>query len=84
MMQKQVLGESPRIPENFRKWGGGPIITSGLWPSWVILPLGPWSLPRGRGGPAGNWSRPALEARWRIYICMYDVIGNRDIGRDGE
>ena len=53
------------ISANFRKWAGGPI-TSGLWPSWVILPLGPWSLPMARGGPAGNWSRPALEARWRI------------------
>ena len=48
--------------------GGGwcPIITSGLWLSGVMVPLGPWSLERGRGGPAGNWSRPMVEARWRI------------------
>ena len=43
--------ESPRI---LRNGGGGPIITSGLWPSWVILPLGPWSLPRGRGVRLGT------------------------------
>ena len=51
---------------NFKK--GCFIITSGLWLSWVMAPLGPWSLERGRGGLAGNWSRLALEARWRIEI----------------
>ena len=38
------------------------IITSGLGLSWVMVPVGPWSLARGRGGLAGNWPRPAFEA----------------------
>ena len=40
------------------------MLTSGLGLSRVMVPHGPWSLERGKGGPAGNWSRPALEARY--------------------
>ena len=51
---------------NFGKVGGGrwPQITSGLVDgmSWVMAPRGTWSLERGRGHPAGNWSHPALSA----------------------
>ena len=42
-----------------------------------MVPPDPWSLHRGKGGPAGNWSRPALEARWRIVvICAGRGRGN--------
>ena len=46
--QKRVC-RSWRELRNFEKGGEGPIITSGLWLSWVMVPLGPWSLERGRG-----------------------------------
>ena len=42
---KNGFGAIPGTPE----MGGGLTITFGLWLSWVILPLGPWSLERGRG-----------------------------------
>ena len=35
---------------------------SGRGLSWVMVLLSPLSLGRDRGGPAGNWSHPALEA----------------------
>ena len=40
----------PRFPKcgNSKK-GGSPIIASGLGLSWVLVPIGPWSLERGRG-----------------------------------
>ena len=64
---KKGLQDSSGKTRILRNAGVGcPIVTSGLLPSWVILPPGPWPLPRGRGGPAGNWSRLAVEARWRI------------------
>ena len=40
--------------------GEGPKITSGFRVSWVLVLFGPWSPERGRGDPAGNWSRAAL------------------------
>ena len=58
--------DSPGILE---KWGKGLINASCLL-SWVIAPLGPESLARGWGGPAGNRSRPLLEARWWISIRL--------------
>ena len=49
--------------------GGWPIIPSGLWLTWVRVPLGSWSLQReGQKGPTGNWSRLALETRWRTLL----------------
>ena len=69
--------------EDFGERGGVPMITSGLGLSWVMVPLGPWSLERGRGDPAGNWSRLALEARWRISfnhrIINSSIVMNSDI-----
>ena len=49
MMQKQRWREFKRVLGILRRGGGSPIITSGLGLSWVIFPLGPWSLGRGRG-----------------------------------
>ena len=70
MMQKKGFGAISEILRNFRKGiGGGPIITSGLWLSWVILPAS-WSLVPRKERKAGNWSRPALEARWRIFVVV--------------
>ena len=61
-----------RSSQEFQQRGGeGLMITSVLGLSWVVVPLGLWSLAKGRRGPAGNWSRPALEARWRKYFLMY-------------
>ena len=51
---------SSKLSEEFREGGGYNNLCS--WLSWVMVPLGPWSLVRGRGGLAGNWSRRALEA----------------------
>ena len=44
--------------EVFRKGSGVcvcvcPVMTSGLGVSWVLVPLGSWSLERGRGHPGG-------------------------------
>ena len=48
MMQRKGLEQNPEITRKFKNGGGVlPIITSGLLPSWVILPTGPWSLPTG-------------------------------------
>ena len=60
---------------------GWPIITSGLGLSLVMAPLGPWPLERGRGDPAGTWSRPALEAQLRIdfpinaFLVCFESLG---------
>ena len=49
--------------------GGRPImITLVLGPGACVLGPGAW------GEEAGNWSRPALEARWRIYFFIYIFI----------
>ena len=55
---------------NYEKMGGGLTIPSLLGLSWVMVPLGPWSLEKTQGAPVGKWSRPALEARLRIWIHM--------------
>ena len=49
-MQKQVWGESPRIPGNFRKWGGVPY--NNLWSVAVLGHSASWSLvvAKGQGG----------------------------------
>ena len=61
------------VSKNFRKEGCVPY--NNLWPG-AVLGHGAWSLARGRRGPAGNWSRSALEARWRIpSIGWFDLLG---------
>ena len=51
-----------------------PTIASGLGLSWVMVPLGRWSLERGRGDPAENWSRPVLETGWRMDITLNALL----------
>ena len=46
---------------------------------WSVAVLGhgaSWSLvvEKGQVGPAGNWSRPALEARWWIIVIIILII----------
>ena len=63
MMQKRVWDNSG----HFWKWGGLPY--NHLWFVAVLGRGASWSLVVAKGhggGPAGNWSRLALEARWRI------------------
>ena len=54
------------LSRNLGKGAGGYNIIS----SAAVLGHGaswPWSLGRGRGDPAGSWTPPALEARWRTF-----------------
>ena len=54
--------------QNFSEEGG--VAYHNLWFVGVLGHGASWSLATGReqGGSAGNWSRPALEAAWRM--CM--------------
>ena len=63
MMQKKGLNQK----REFWEWGAG-VPYNNLWSVAVLghSASSPWLLPKGRGGPAGNWSRLALEARWRF------------------
>ena len=59
---KKGLGESWEFGE---MWRGA---LDNLWSVAVLGHSASWALVLGKGqkGQAGNWSRPALEARWRI------------------
>ena len=52
-MQKQVLGESPGIPENFKKWGGVPY--NNLWSVAVLGHSASWSLVIAKGQGGSGW-----------------------------
>ena len=52
-MQKQVLGESPGIPENFEKWGGVPY--NNLWSVAVLGHSASWSLVVAKGQGGSGW-----------------------------
>ena len=71
--------------QNFEKGGGSPIITSGLGLSWVMVPLGPWSLGRGRGDSGWQSVTPCARSAvadfliWASIIRMVNVLARNRI-----
>ena len=70
-MQKQVWGESPRIPENFKKWGGG-VPYNNLWSVAVLGHSASWSLvvAKGQGGSSWELVTPCVRS------AVVDILVN--------
>ena len=69
-MQKQVLGKSPRMPGNFRKWGAGPY--NNLWSVAVLGHSASWSLVVAKGQGGSGWELVTPCARSAVADIMSD------------